>query len=333
MSWDEAMTAAQTNPKKLYVDIYTDWCGYCKKMDNTTFKDPKVVEYLNENFYPVKFNAEQKETINFNNTEFNYISGGGRGVHELAYALLNGRLGYPAFVILDEEFARILISPGYKYADDVMMEMEFATKEMYKTTAWSTYMAQYQASKNPAANPGAVKPNPANPNGTAKKASVDTAPANLREGNANAANGSTSNNQNPEREVFKVVEKMPIFSGCENIEGTNEEISKCSTGKMLEFVYKTLRYPALARENGIEGMVVVQYIIDKEGMVRDAKIVTDIGQGCGEAALDVVNQMPAWTPGMQRGKPVDVQYTLPIKFKLESDKKTKKKKRRSKADQ
>ena len=87
-----------------------------KKMDKETFTDPEIVRYLNENFYPVKFNAEQREPIDFNNKTFEFIKSGRRGVHQLAYALLDGRLGYPAFVTLDESFARIMISPGYKKA-------------------------------------------------------------------------------------------------------------------------------------------------------------------------------------------------------------------------
>ena len=182
MSWEEAMTAAETSPKKIYIDVYTDWCGYCKKMDKTTFKDPTVVKYLNDNFYPVKFNAEQKGKINFNDTEFGYISGGGRGVHELAYALLNGRLGYPAFVILDEEFARILISPGFKGPDAVMMEMEFAKDEKYKTTAWTTYQNQYMAAKNQNSNLPATN--------TATKPAVKpaTKPTTKASNNSNSAN-------------------------------------------------------------------------------------------------------------------------------------------------
>ena len=71
-TWEEAQEMAATNPKKVFVDLYTNWCGWCKRMDATTFQDPEVIQYLNENFYPVKFNAEQKETVMFNDREFTY---------------------------------------------------------------------------------------------------------------------------------------------------------------------------------------------------------------------------------------------------------------------
>ena len=65
MSWEEAVQANKKNPKKIFIDVYTDWCGWCKKMDKTTLSNPKIVKELNANFYSVKFDAEQKESINF----------------------------------------------------------------------------------------------------------------------------------------------------------------------------------------------------------------------------------------------------------------------------
>ncbi len=138
-TWEEAYELSQETPKKVFVDLYTNWCGWCKKMDKTTFTDPDVVKYLNENFYPVKFNAEQKEAIVFNDQEFQFVNAGRRGVHQLAYALLDGRMGYPAFVLLDETFARIMISPGYKQSPQLMKELAFAKEEKYKTMSWEDY--------------------------------------------------------------------------------------------------------------------------------------------------------------------------------------------------
>ncbi len=138
-SWEEAHQLSQTEPKKVFVDLYTSWCGWCKKMDATTFKNPEVVKYLNQNFYPVKFNAEQKESIVFNDNEFVFVDSGRRGVHQLAYALLDGRLGYPAFVLLDETFSRIMISPGYKKENQLMQELTFAKEEKYKQMTWEDY--------------------------------------------------------------------------------------------------------------------------------------------------------------------------------------------------
>ena len=110
-------------------------------MDKETFTDPAVVKFINENFYAVKFDAEQEKDIVFNEKTFTFIKSGRRGVHQLAYALLDGRLGYPAFVTLDESFARIMISPGYKKAPQLMKELAFAKEEKYKTMSFDEYAA------------------------------------------------------------------------------------------------------------------------------------------------------------------------------------------------
>lgn len=139
MTWEQAIEANKENPKKIFVDVYTKWCGWCKKMDKTTFLDDNIIKELNENFYAVKFDAEQKSPIQFNGSEFKFINQGRRGVHQLAYALLDGRLGYPAFVLLDESFSRIMISPGYKKVDQLLKELEFASEEAYKKQSWEEY--------------------------------------------------------------------------------------------------------------------------------------------------------------------------------------------------
>lgn len=124
-----------------------------------------------------------------------------------------------------------------------------------------------------------------------------------------------------EEEIFKVVEQMPRFPGCEDEAGDDAAKKKCADGKMLQYIYKNLKYPAIARENGVEGMCVLQFVVEKDGSVQDVKIVRDIGAGCGSAAETVVkgmNNLPQkWTPGKQRGRPVKVLYTLPVRFKLQ----------------
>ncbi len=139
LTWDEAIKANEKTGKKIFIDFYTDWCGWCKKMDATTFSDPEVAKYINENFYPVKFNAEQKEDIVFQGTTFKYQKGGRRGVHMLAAELLEGKLGYPSYVYLTPTYQRILISPGYKPAPDMQKELKFVAEDHYSSTSWEKY--------------------------------------------------------------------------------------------------------------------------------------------------------------------------------------------------
>ena len=141
-TWEEAIIASEKNPKKIIIDVYTDWCGWCKRMDKTTFSEAKVAAYLNENFYPVKFDAEQKGDIQYKGHTLRYRSTGKRGVHDLAYSLLDGRLGYPSVVYLDEEQNRISVSPGYKAAGDMLKELKFIAGGHYKTTTFNDFTGE-----------------------------------------------------------------------------------------------------------------------------------------------------------------------------------------------
>jgi hypothetical protein len=105
------------------------------------------------------------------------------------------------------------------------------------------------------------------------------------------------------KEVFMVVENMPEFPG--------------GSDALLDFLAKNIHYPSVAKANGVEGMVAVQYIVETDGSISDAKVVKGIGAGCDEEALRVINAMPKWQPGLQKGQKVRVQYILPIRFKLD----------------
>jgi len=118
-------------------------------------------------------------------------------------------------------------------------------------------------------------------------------------------------------EIFTIVQQMPRFPGCEDMAGDDTQKKQCAEKKMLEYIYKNIKYPSIARENGIEGMVVLSFVIDKQGNITEPKILRDLGGGCGKEALRIVKSMPNWTPGKQRNQPVKVQFNLPVRFKLE----------------
>ncbi len=101
-------------------------------------------------------------------------------------------------------------------------------------------------------------------------------------------------------EVFMVVENMPTFSG----------------GDVQKWISKHVKYPVLAMENGIQGKVYVQFVIERDGSVSNVKVVRGVDSSLDKEAVRVVKSMPKWTPGKQRGKPVRVSFTLPINFQL-----------------
>jgi len=106
-----------------------------------------------------------------------------------------------------------------------------------------------------------------------------------------------------EEQIFLVVENMPEFPGGESA--------------MYKFIGKNIEYPRMAKESGISGRVFVTFVVEKDGSVTDVKILRGIGGGCDEEAVRVIKKMPRWSPGKQRGKPVRVQYRMPIKFTLQ----------------
>ncbi len=128
---------SKTNKKKILVSLYTDWCGWCKKMDKETFTDKRIIASVNNDFYPIKFNAEQKGTVLFMEREFKYMAQ--YKTHEIAIALTGGELSYPSTIILDENFEFIDRIPGYVSADAMADILEFYGKDIYKTTKWDVY--------------------------------------------------------------------------------------------------------------------------------------------------------------------------------------------------
>ncbi|HNT51001.1 MAG TPA: DUF255 domain-containing protein, partial [Cyclobacteriaceae bacterium] len=91
MTFEEAVEKSKTEKRKIFIDVYTDWCGWCKVMDKNTFTDPKIASLLNEKFYAVKFDAEQTADVNFRGTTFKFVPYGNKGSHQLAMALLNNQ--------------------------------------------------------------------------------------------------------------------------------------------------------------------------------------------------------------------------------------------------
>ena len=124
ISMEEAMTAQQKNPKPIFIDVYTDWCGWCKVMDNKTFSRPEVAQYMNENFHSVKFNAEKEKPLTINGQQFEVVEAGRRGIHTFAYALLNGQMSYPSYVILDNQMQRLAVLKGFKEAEPFLQELK-----------------------------------------------------------------------------------------------------------------------------------------------------------------------------------------------------------------
>jgi TonB family protein len=126
--------------------------------------------------------------------------------------------------------------------------------------------------------------------------------------------------------IFKVAEEMPRFPGCERLDTTLAAKTECAQASLMSFMYSNIRYPLEARQNGNEGMVVLSFVVEKDGFISNPTIIKDIGGGCGEEALRVAQGMNSamadaglrWIPAKRNGKPIRMQYNLPVRFKLEA---------------
>ena len=108
--------------------------------------------------------------------------------------------------------------------------------------------------------------------------------------------------QDDQSEIFVVVEQDPEFPG--------------GMQALIQYLGSNIKYPQKAMEDGIQGTVYVTFVVEKDGQVNNVKVIRKLGGGCDEEAVRVVEAMPKWKPGKQRGKAVRVQYNLPIKFQL-----------------
>jgi len=121
-------------------------------------------------------------------------------------------------------------------------------------------------------------------------------------------------------QVYNLVDQMPLIPTCGVMDTSYVAKQKCTQDLLLDFIYRNVQYPDSARYNGIEGMVVLSFVIGRDSMIRESQIVKDIGGGCGAAALYVINAMNPmnlrWMPGQKEGVPVDVRMTIPVKFKI-----------------
>ncbi|MFT5617312.1 MAG: thioredoxin-related protein [Arenicella sp.] len=125
MTMEEAFKATQSKPKKIFIDVYTDWCGWCKKMDKNTFENVEIANYMNTHFYAVKFNAEQKENIVLGEQTFKFVANGNRGYNELAPALMQGQMTFPTVIVLNEKFQMLQPIPGYREPKEMKTILEF----------------------------------------------------------------------------------------------------------------------------------------------------------------------------------------------------------------
>jgi thioredoxin-related protein len=144
-SIEEAEKLNKQAPKKIMIDVYTDWCGWCKKMDKETFNHPVIADYINEHYYPVKLNAESKEEITFNGTTYKYVAQGARGYHELAAGLLSGKMSYPSIAYMNEKLELLGAVPGFYTPDRIEPLLNYIAEEKYTSQSLEEFQKSFQS--------------------------------------------------------------------------------------------------------------------------------------------------------------------------------------------
>ena len=140
IGFDEAVKLNKEHPKKIFIDVYTQWCGWCKKMDAATYTDSNIISYLNKNYYCVKLDAETGDTFHYDNHIFTNPKPHQRGyANELATSLLEGKMSYPTTVYMDENFARLSMLQSYATPVDLLPILKYFVSEKYKTMSFDDF--------------------------------------------------------------------------------------------------------------------------------------------------------------------------------------------------
>lgn len=144
VDWEKANEYQEKEAKKMMVYVYTDWCSWCKKLENTTLREANLAKYINSHFYTVFFDAEQEGDLEYQGKTYHFSKTGKRGHHELAAALLSNRMSYPTIVFLDEEGRVIQSIVGFKTAEQLEKIVTYFATNQYMKMPWSMYDQSYQ---------------------------------------------------------------------------------------------------------------------------------------------------------------------------------------------
>jgi thioredoxin-related protein len=144
MTFNEALELNKKQPKPFLVDIYTDWCGWCKQMMRTTYSDPNLSSYINSWFYPVKFNAEGHDTIVYLGTTYVNQGKEPRSTHQLAIKFLGDRISYPSTIFIGNNFLFQLNTAGYLDNRQIEPILVYTVENIFRTTAYEEFKTHFQ---------------------------------------------------------------------------------------------------------------------------------------------------------------------------------------------
>ncbi len=142
VSLEEAQEQMKVVPKKVYIDIYTDWCGWCKVMEKKTFANQKVTDYLNEHFYAVRLNAETADSLFFKGKKYGRLEGS--STNELAAEFMQNKLSYPTSIFFDEQFTNPQPVPGYLDIPTIEMILTYIGDNQHKKVPFDQFKDKFK---------------------------------------------------------------------------------------------------------------------------------------------------------------------------------------------
>jgi thioredoxin-related protein len=151
ISIEEAQKRCETEPRRIFIDFTTSWCGWCKVMDQNTFSNPVIAAYMNKNYYCVSFNAETTDTVTFNGQQFlNRNPGTPRSPHDFAVAVLRGQMSYPSYGIFNKTRNSVSILQGYFPPEQFEPYLHYYALEKESTMSYADFLKTFKSELPPA---------------------------------------------------------------------------------------------------------------------------------------------------------------------------------------
>lgn len=147
LTWEQAQARQLIEKRKFLVEMHTSWCGWCRKMEKTTFAEEGVAHFINRYYYAIRFDAESRTPVTIKGKEYVFVPDGLRGYHSLAAELLQGKMSYPSTVFLNEELQLIQAVPGYQHPADFEKMLTYFYTNSHKTTPWQKFSLAFKREK------------------------------------------------------------------------------------------------------------------------------------------------------------------------------------------
>lgn len=145
IGFEEAIALSEKEPRPILVDLYTDWCGWCKRMDKDTYANEVIAKYINEHYYAVKMDGEGKEDIKYQDKTFKFVQQGRSKYHEFAAAIMKGKMSYPSTAFFNAEQQLIQTVPGYLAKEKFEKILAFFGGANETKTPWPTFEKSFKS--------------------------------------------------------------------------------------------------------------------------------------------------------------------------------------------